>query len=225
VQREPVRPAPAPIEQQAPKLAVETVLPGWGTAIDPDGDCTFTPNGKVLTFKVPGTPHDLTAERGRINAPRVLQELEGDFSFLAKVCGPIRPGPVGTVQGSVPFQSGGLLVWTDQQNYIRLERAAMNRNGTVQMSVTMETRSNGRVQMNGNLDLPEQEVYLRIRRAGGQILGAVSRDGQQWRNVGTVNAPFPAKIQAGLSAVNAAQQPLAVRFEEFQVRRGAVTGS
>lgn len=62
---------------------------GWGTAIDPDGDCKFFLSEQSLLINVPGWPHphDLAAEVDVINAPRVLQTVKGDFTVEVQVDG------------------------------------------------------------------------------------------------------------------------------------------
>src|SRR5690348_634445 len=62
-------------------------MKGWGTVVDPDGDCPITEENGKLTIKVPGTYHDLTHSEGRdqLNSPRVLQEAKGDFVAQVKV--------------------------------------------------------------------------------------------------------------------------------------------
>src|SRR4051812_29204105 len=53
-------------------------IKGWGTAINPDGDCKFSVERGRVTIAIPGKVHALSAELGRVNAPRLLQEVEGD---------------------------------------------------------------------------------------------------------------------------------------------------
>jgi len=69
-----------------------TDLPGWGLAIDPGKDCQFLSEAKNLSLKMPGTWHDLNPDSGKLNAPRVVRTVEGDFVVTAKVSGDFRPG-------------------------------------------------------------------------------------------------------------------------------------
>src|SRR5687768_13293767 len=64
-------------------------IKGWGTPIDPDGDCAFQADAGKLTITVPGEakPHDLSAELSSTTAPRVLQPLKGNFVLQVKVEG------------------------------------------------------------------------------------------------------------------------------------------
>jgi regulation of enolase protein 1 (concanavalin A-like superfamily) len=58
---------------------------------------------------------------------------------------------------------------------------------------------------------------LRLERQGNQLIGSVSTDGQQWRVFQPIQVTYPAKVRVGIEAVNAAQQPHQIRFENFQL--------
>lgn len=55
----------------------EQVISGWGSVVDPKGDCTVAVKGETLSITVPGTYHDLAPFKGfdNMDAPRVLQEV------------------------------------------------------------------------------------------------------------------------------------------------------
>jgi regulation of enolase protein 1 (concanavalin A-like superfamily) len=190
----------------------------WGDTIDPDGDCTIAAQGDVLTIQIPPTPHDLSAEIGRINAPRVLREIEGDFRIQVKVSGALQPIDA-AVPGRVAFQSGGLLMWSDSDHYVRLERSAMNRNGSVQTQASFEMRAKPQVSFSPPAVLRSNDVYLRLERRGDRFLGATSQDGMQWVHLQPLQASFPAKVRVGVAAVNASRQSLALQFEQLQLNR------
>jgi regulation of enolase protein 1 (concanavalin A-like superfamily) len=191
----------------------------WGRRFDPDRDCTFNPQGGALTIQVPPTPHDLSIELGRTNAPRMLREVEGDFSIQVKVCGDIRPMAAGSIPGRLSYQAGGILLWIDERNYVRLERAALNRSGNIVTYAAYESRANGLPGPSRSLTIPDQETSLRLERRGDQLRGFVSSDGGPWRPQQDIDMDLPAKVQIGVAAVNAAQQQLQVRFEGLQVEK------
>src|SRR4051794_23079640 len=64
----------------APEKKAHTV-PGWGTVVDPDGDCTVKWEKGAVTITVPGTHHDLTHtdQYDKVNAPRILGRVQGNF--------------------------------------------------------------------------------------------------------------------------------------------------
>ena len=74
-------------------------LAGWGKPIDPDRDCKIAANGPALTIDVPAKAHDLHIETPLMNAPRVLQDADGDFTIQVKVGGTLRPTGPPTVIG------------------------------------------------------------------------------------------------------------------------------
>ena len=59
----------------------------WGKIIDPEGDCKLTFEADKLDCSIPGKDHALSSEVHRTTAPRVLQEVTGDFSVQVKVSG------------------------------------------------------------------------------------------------------------------------------------------
>jgi regulation of enolase protein 1 (concanavalin A-like superfamily) len=194
-------------------------LPGWGQPFNPDGDCAIDVEDNGLVIRVPRTPHDLSAEMGRVNAPRVLQDVEGDFSAQVQVCGAIRPTALPSVPGRVAYQAGGLLLWADNRNYIRLERAALNREGMIQPLAAFEARVRGELAGARSCELPDQDAWLRLERRGNRLFGSVSLDGQEWTRLEPLEVELPAKVRVGVTAVNAARQPLTVRFEDLRVGR------
>lgn len=209
--------ATVPATQTEPRPGVKQGE--WGRRFDPDGDCTFNVQGGALTIEVPATPHDLSIELGRTNAPRMLQEVIGDFSIEVKVCGVLRPPAGGSVPGRLAYQAGGILLWVDERNYVRLERAALNRNGDLSTYVAYEARVDGLPRPSRSLNLSDQDVYLRLERRGKQLRAFVRGEDGPWRPQQDINLELPAKVQIGVAVVNAAQQQLQVRFEGLRIGR------
>ncbi len=194
-------------------------LTGWGQPFNPDGDCGIALEDDALVIRVPRTPHDLTAELGRLNAPRVLQDVEGDFTARVKVCGTLRPAAAPSVPGHVAYQAGGLLLWADGRNYVRLERAALNRDGAARPMAAFEARAQGALAGARATEIADQDAWLRLERRGRGLSGAVSPDGQRWTEFEPLEVDLPAKVRVGVAAVNAARQPLSLRFEGLQIGR------
>src|SRR5947208_110569 len=97
------------------------VIKGWGEVIDPDGDCTIQSEKGKVTITVPEKNHNLAPLIGQ-NAPRILQEIEGDFALEVKVSGDFKPTDRSTLEGGRSFNGAGLLLWQDEKNFLRLER-------------------------------------------------------------------------------------------------------
>jgi RNA polymerase sigma factor (sigma-70 family) len=209
-------------EKKADKPGEKSAFKGWGSAIDPDGDCKFTVEKGKLTITVPGKDHDLGVERKRMNAPRVLREIEGDFIVQVKVSGTFKPVDPDTDQRAA-FQGAGLLVLDDDNNYLRLERASFIRDGTTYHYGSWELRKNAEVENFASpSDYPIEDgtdVYLRIERHGENLHGAISKDGVTWNYVSPTKAVFEKKVKVGVAGVNTSKQEFTPQFSEFKLFR------
>ena len=78
--------------------------------IDPKGDSSKSLEVRkgFLRFAVRGY-HDLWPGNGNYTAPRLMRQADGDFTLETKLAGPAR-------------WCGGLLVWKDEANFVRLDR-------------------------------------------------------------------------------------------------------
>jgi regulation of enolase protein 1 (concanavalin A-like superfamily) len=196
-----------------------------GEVIDPDGDCELKLQEGAVVCDVPGTLHDLNIDISVTNAPRVVRTIDGDFVATVRVAGSFKPGPVRTGPKSVPFNGGGLVVWLDQGNYIRLERGAMYRNKRVMGFTVFESREQGSradAHNKGGLD-PRQDRWLRLERRGKTISGSFSSDGKAWDELEPMELDWPSRLQAGLDAINSCGDPMSVRFYDYSLhpRSGA----
>jgi len=111
----------APIHKETDAQKLQKL---YGTPVDPLKDCKFTVDGSKLTITAGKGDHDLAVEAKILDAPLVLKEIEGDFSMVVKVSGDFPKRAKGaTEKRSLVFYGAGLLVWEDENNYVRLERA------------------------------------------------------------------------------------------------------
>lgn len=202
----------------ASRLPQYGTIAEWGRMIDPDKDCTFVIESQSVSIRVPGTPHDLSAELDRMNAPRILAPAEGNFSVGVLVKGDFAPGEA-TIEGRTAYNGAGLLLMQDEQNYIRLERAVLKRGGQEQHYANFEARVDGRVIRIGTpSDLvitPEKSCYLRIDRVGNEIRGAVRQGNDAWHDLEPKQMELRDPLQVGVAAVNASSQDFNARFFGF----------
>jgi regulation of enolase protein 1 (concanavalin A-like superfamily) len=181
---------------------------GWDRPVDPDGDCQFRENGGKLTITAPkGKFHDLTVERGKMNAPRLLRDVEGDFTVEARVGGDFVDNGL---------QLPGLLLMVDDTTYLRLEKGRYA--GRAQC--LWELRQDGK-QARGSciLSIGAAEGYLRLQRREGKLLGFHSDDGNKWMALKPFEIGLPRKVKVGVSVV-AGAEGLAATFEQFQLQQG-----
>jgi len=175
----------------------------WGDSVDPDGDCKFRVDSARLNIKIPGKPHRLGFEAGATNAPRVLHSIEGDFQAEVQVQG--RFPPAGrSVVGKYPWFGAGLVVFQDEKNFIRFERAGMIFNpGNTQCYANWELRFDGKHTRKGGGDdgLLDETVpaFLKLDRKGSIFTAAYSLDGKRWKELPTIEASFNKKVGVGVT--------------------------
>jgi regulation of enolase protein 1 (concanavalin A-like superfamily) len=213
----PVLPAEAAPQAAAP---APRELAGWGVVVDPDQDCKFTPAEGALTLDVPAALHDLGGRLGKFNAPRVVLEVEGDFVLTVKVGGDFRPGLESTSPWNVPYLGAGLLVWSDSENFIRLERVAMVKGGGVLPHVASLAQVGGTSGAPYGAPLPEGGCYLRVERVGGRVVSAFSGDGTAWKQFKPRDVAWPGKLKVGVVAISTSSRPFRAQFEELDLKAG-----
>lgn len=192
---------------------------GWGSLIDPDGDCTFSVGNDRLIIGVPATPHDLSTELNRVNAPRVLQSAPSDFEITVRVSGSLEPDHP-TVETRTAYAGAGLLLIRDNFNYIRLERAALRRGSTTRHYVNFEQRQDGRITRFGRVDDLElnadDDVQLKMIVAGTTVTGQVRTGDDDWKTLGEKPITATGTRSMGIAAINATTAPLNAEFHALR---------
>ncbi|NOX77182.1 MAG: DUF1349 domain-containing protein [Gammaproteobacteria bacterium] len=137
------------------------------TVVDPRGDSTFQLNGTQLTISVPGgLSHDLWETD--TNAARVLQDVD-DVDFGVEVKFESNLGQ--------RYQSQGLLVEQDNQNFLRfdfLHDGSVTRVFAASFVAGVSTVQHQEVIASGS------PLYLRVQREGDQWTQFYSYDGISW---------------------------------------------
>lgn len=194
-------------------------LEDLGTWVDPVGDCKIRPTGKGVSLSMPGKLHILEHGLDVKNGPRVLGETEGDFVAQVLVAGDLRPGSQAVKELPVAFQGAGLLVWKDQENFLRLERTVLVtiENHHLQNQVLLEASKDNAVAGQRAIDVPAGPLYLRLERRGNVLRCSYSRDGKTWNEARSLKNLFLGRVGVGLSAGNTAKKPLQVEFEDFSL--------
>jgi regulation of enolase protein 1 (concanavalin A-like superfamily) len=195
-------------------------IQGWGTPIDPDGDCKFAEKKGKLIIRIPNLPHDFTIREdfANQNGPRVLQEVTGDFTVEVRVKSfPLPEKNTSAAGGRFSFVGAGLLIWQDNRNFIRLERSAEGNAG--QLFVWMERFEDGKSVARKQTSIPDQDVSLQVERKGGKLAFGFKTGGdqQQWKIVQTLDVNLSKTLQVGVHGINTTTKVFAPQLEDLKL--------
>ncbi len=171
-----------------------------------------------MTIDVPGAIHDLGGPLLKVNAPRVMREVDGDFVANVRVVGAFKPGPKSTNRMGVPYIGAGLLIWSDSDNFIRLERASMLRSGKLLPHLEFVEQEGGYGGAAYVEPFRDGACHLRLERNGSRIIGAVSADGTTWKAFKPVDTIWPERLKVGMAVITTSSSPVSVRFENFELK-------
>jgi hypothetical protein len=176
----------------------------WGDSVDPDGDCKFLLEFGKLHIKIPGKPHRLAVELGPNTAPRVLRQMQGDFLFEVKILAG-SPSVRRSETGSSPWHGAGVLIWQDENNYLRLERARQYVSGdNWRCYANWKLRQGGKLTRQAagaELNLEEgKPVYFKLNRKADTFTATYSQDGKTSKELPPIRADFAIKLGVGICA-------------------------
>ena len=170
-----------------------------------------------LRIIVPGKTHILSAEIGRVNAPRILRDIKGDFDVSVRVAGTSHPAGKATTTVYPPYHGAGLLIWQDQENYVRLEIAADLQHGKARPYVNFEYRKDGALAASSGIKNTDGSNHLRLKRRGAEIYASFGPDGVRWTSFSPLTAKLKDRLNVGVAAINSSTKPLTAEFEGFDV--------
>jgi regulation of enolase protein 1 (concanavalin A-like superfamily) len=203
-------------------IAQETksdTVAGWGTLTDPDSDCRVKESNGALTITIPNKHHNLThtTNGSKLNSPRVLQDVKGDFRLQVKV--PIFPLPGANTSSDkgYSFVSAGLLIWHDEKNFVRMDRAAEGNSGGGPFA-WVEVFRDGKPVTQKLRRLEDKDTHLRITRTGDYITFEAGDDGKSWAAVHAGEVKLPVQVKAGVFAINTTTKEFAPRLAGLTLR-------
>jgi hypothetical protein len=136
---------------------------------------------------------------------------------------------------------GGLLLWKDRKNYLRLDRGATGEHGILFMGclgnrdvligrgrLPIGKSASQRIGKSADQQVGKSadRVFLRLERVGERVNAFCSADGEIWFTVGHVEFPVEDPVQVGLHAIGKIDRAVyhgaypdgtAIRFESFQL--------
>src|SRR5262249_18576979 len=148
----------------------------------------------------------------KLNAPRILQPVQGDFVLQVKVKAFALPEANTSSSGQFSFISSGLLIWNDGKNFIRLERAADGNSPAP--FVWLERFHDGKAVTQQGKPVSDKDINLRVKRSGNKLTFSVGEDGN-WDDVHTEEVALPQKLQVGVLAINTTTKAFSAEFESL----------
>src|SRR5262245_15369410 len=199
----------------------------YGQTDDPDKDCAFEMVGEKLRIKIPAKHHSLNPNPGRMNAPRVVKEVEGDFTVTVRVTFPIRPAPGPEADKDfLAFATAGLIAWADGDSvqFVRKEhrlgqkpRESFSRRWTRirpgEKGVSDAVRA---LELTGGPD----SAYLCLERKEQKVTASFSRDGKEWspqNRIASVEVEWKEKVKVGVIAENGYNAAFEATFDEYKL--------
>lgn len=190
-------------------------ITSFGDEVDPDSDCDVIETAGVATITVPPTWHDLThtEEYDRLNAPRLLHDVEGDFTLQVKIAAFELPPESDSSGGRYAYLGAGVLLWQDEDNYVRFERAALS----PRRYASIERFTGGKRVGEKSQDLPAAATWFRVSRRGDRFRFEWSRDGRKWLPLHAFELQLAKRLQVGVHAINTTNQKFAATFSDYKL--------
>jgi regulation of enolase protein 1 (concanavalin A-like superfamily) len=170
---------------------------GW-EMIDPEkaNPSGFETKDGVLKLRIP-SGKDLYGEN--MTAPRFLKSVKGDFEVETRV----------KFSPSQDYQGAGILIFRNDNNYLRLERAYGGIGGG-ESGIRFDKREDEiyeSVAATDKFRTPAREVELKFRRVGKEFTAFWREAGKtEWVEVGKVTNSYPETVQLGLIGASTADE-------------------
>src|SRR5438105_15785050 len=154
-----------------------------------------------------------------MNAPRMLLDVEGDFTVAMRVSGAIMADRgLEWPSRKLSFRSGGLVIWHDAGNFLRLERAGLVKQGPPASAcyLNFQMFHDGKPTTGLGAACKNEDATLRIERKGNTLFASWEQDNVRERFAPQV-VDWPAKLKCGVAAINVSTGPFEVKFDRFRI--------
>lgn len=222
----------APVPKQTEKEKIEAK---FGKIVDPKGDSKFALDGDALKITLPANEtrgHDYEGDPRRrpkaltktTTAPRVEQEVDGDFTATVRVAITLDPKatPIRD-EYQWTFLAGGIEVaWAEHEWYslCACQEAAKGKLEKGYHEDSPHCFSKGASALYRlRIELPDV-TWVQLKRVSKRIEYLVSTDGKEFRSIVTDPEGLPeGKLTLALSAHHSSDKAHTVTFDEFKVEK------
>lgn len=201
------------------------LIKGWGESEDPAGGTKIELQGTTLVMTSPEVYID-NFPKGSVNAPRVLQEVSGDFTAEVKVThvDPALPDSVLKSLGGFPtaYHAGALFLRANEKNLIRFERVSKNTKGMLSTTCELQVWESGKLTAHASESIEDTVIQLRLERRGDLLLSSFSQnDGRTWKELPQHKLnTLRGTVKIGVSVTNNTDPGCTVKFQDLKVVKG-----
>jgi regulation of enolase protein 1 (concanavalin A-like superfamily) len=193
-------------------------IEGWGELEDSSGECKARKEGARVVLEVPAGSFDLWPEGQKVNAPRLVQDAEGDFTVEVKVAGKVMGEKGAEPAGrDVAFNAATLVIWQDEKNFVRLDRAGFHKAGKPNHQTYYHVYQDGKRAAHAFRPLAVGDSWLKLERRGGRVTASFSEDGKTWKAYPAQSVKLAGKVKVGVAALNASTRPFTAAFEGLKL--------
>ena len=187
--------------------ATGTKLGAFGTVQNPVGAGIFKTDGRTLSIDVAPKSADYNIQQ-RLTAPRVLNEVEGDFTMEVTIA----PGAEKYGSSAETHLAAG------SDFYLRLGFGANVGNKPIfAVDYAERGQSKAIVNFDAKRDFTKP-IRIRLQRRGWLLTIAHWQEGGERMEFYPLNLrAWPAKIQAGVAALNTSDEPFTAEFSDFKL--------
>jgi regulation of enolase protein 1 (concanavalin A-like superfamily) len=176
---------------------------------DPNDDATydFTAHTGFLRLTVPAD-NDLAGVTN-YDAPRLWFPYNGNFALETLV--EFNPQEI--------YQGAGLLVWQDENSFLRIEFGFGGMGGEAKNAVFVKQEEGSLILVNG-VDLPNtvESIELRLQRDGNQFTAWYRQAGGSWQEIGSTELILGPTVDVGITQVTQyTTSEISADFDYFKV--------
>jgi regulation of enolase protein 1 (concanavalin A-like superfamily) len=188
----------------------------YGAWTDADKDCKYVLKDGELRVSLPAAWHIMWKQRrgAKNNAPRVLREVEGDFTAVVRVKFQV---PKSVPEEHWPYCSGGLVAWESEKEHLVIRRCGGAVNGYPEAVWSHHVTTAGTTDSVLELDKPAESAFLRLKREGKKAIVGWSRDGKAWKEFEPADVAWGAKVKVGVVAENCLDVPMEITFDQYSL--------
>ncbi len=172
---------------------------------DPNGDAAYSLTARPGFLRVTVPEGNDLAGFTNYDAPRLLVSQSGNFVLETL----IEFDPLEDYQGA------GLLVWQDENSFLRLEFGLGGMLGNYVKNAAFLEQFEGNLGLVDAVELPDNltRIELRFERNGNQFTAWCRPDGGDWQEIGSTGTSLGSTVQVGITQATTSPSAISADFD------------